>query len=176
MAIITKAVLASELGLSKGRISQYVTAGLPVRADGKLDRDEALAWVKLNRSTFRGADKGAARAAKLAPRPEQPSKSELDLEGERRRKLRLENDEAERRLIPDTVFERACDMLVGPALVDLLSLPGRATDDLALRRRLEDEIDGIRARHAKRLQRIIQDAKGGRDLSEMEDEDGEGEE
>ena len=151
MPIITKSALAAELGLSKGRISQYVTAGLPVRPDGKLDRDEALAWVKLKRSTFRDADKGATRAAKLAASPSTPPDADLDLEGERRRKLRLENDEKERRLIPDTVFETACDMLVGPALVDLLSLPARVTDDLAMRRRLEDEIDGIRTRHAKRL-------------------------
>ena len=173
MPVITKTALAAELKLTKGRVSQYVSAGMPVRADGKLDRDAAMAWVKLNRSTVRNADKGATRAAKLAPKSESAVAAELDLEGERRRKLRLDNDEKEHRLIPDSVFEQACDMLVGPALVDLLSLPGRVTDDLALRRRLEDEIDGIRARHAKRLQRVMQGAKGERDLSEMEDADGE---
>ncbi len=184
MAIITKAALAAELGITKGRVSQYVKAGMPVREDGKLDREAALGWTKLNRSTFRSGDKGAARAAKLAPavepappraKPTMPAPAasapdaagksgDLDLEGERTRKLRLANDEAERKLIPEHVFEEACDLLVGPALVDLLSLPARVTDDLRLRRLMEDEIDAIRTRHADRLERVLGDVLAGRAL------------
>jgi hypothetical protein len=42
-AIIRKVDLALQLGITKGRVSQLITAGLPVRADGKLDRNAALA-------------------------------------------------------------------------------------------------------------------------------------
>jgi len=43
---ITKSGLATRLGVSKARISQYVSHGLPVRDDGRLDLDEALAWIE----------------------------------------------------------------------------------------------------------------------------------
>ena len=45
MTVTTKAALAAELGISKARVSQYVKRGLPVRSDGKLDREEAVKWV-----------------------------------------------------------------------------------------------------------------------------------
>ncbi|MGJ0503980.1 MAG: hypothetical protein ACR65X_09600 [Methylocystis sp.] len=48
MTIVTKAGLAAELGITRGRVSQYVTRGLPVRNDGKLDREKSLAWIKRN--------------------------------------------------------------------------------------------------------------------------------
>jgi hypothetical protein len=43
--IITKAALARELKISKARVSQFISLGLPVRDDGKIDRDVALSWV-----------------------------------------------------------------------------------------------------------------------------------
>jgi hypothetical protein len=48
MTITTKASLAAELGISKARVSQYVQRGLPVRSDGKLDREQALYCIKRN--------------------------------------------------------------------------------------------------------------------------------
>jgi predicted transcriptional regulator len=48
LPITTKAGLAAELGISKARVSQYVQRGLPVRSDGKLDREQALYWIKRN--------------------------------------------------------------------------------------------------------------------------------
>ncbi len=41
---IKKSQLAQLLGVSKGRISQLITAGLPVREDGRIDRAAAEAW------------------------------------------------------------------------------------------------------------------------------------
>lgn len=54
-ATITKAELARLLGVSRARVSQYVKAGMPVRADGRLDRDVALAWVRANVDSGRAA-------------------------------------------------------------------------------------------------------------------------
>lgn len=74
MTITTKAALADELGISRARVSQYVRDGLPVRSDGKLNRDEALNWLNRNiRGLNTGADRGVNRAARLAkPKPAQP--------------------------------------------------------------------------------------------------------
>jgi hypothetical protein len=52
--IIRKSELAAELGLSKARISQLVKIGLPVRSDGRLDRAQALAWLKKYTSSSSG--------------------------------------------------------------------------------------------------------------------------
>src|ERR1044071_4050915 len=53
-ALITKAELARELDLSRARISQLCKIGLPVRPDGKVNRVEAVAWVKANICSWRG--------------------------------------------------------------------------------------------------------------------------
>jgi hypothetical protein len=45
-ATISKGELAAELKLTRARVSQFVAAGLPVRPDGRLNRDEALAWCR----------------------------------------------------------------------------------------------------------------------------------
>ncbi len=45
MPIITKAELADQLEISRPRVSQLVARGLPVRADGRIDREQALKWL-----------------------------------------------------------------------------------------------------------------------------------
>jgi len=42
--VITKAEFARRLGISRGRVSQLVHAGMPVRPDGKVDEAEARTW------------------------------------------------------------------------------------------------------------------------------------
>lgn len=46
--ITTKAALARELGLTRGRISQYIASGMPVLPDGRVDVSEAKRWVAEN--------------------------------------------------------------------------------------------------------------------------------
>jgi hypothetical protein len=75
MTIVTKAALAAELGISRPRVSQYVQRGMPVRADGKLDREVAVQWVADNHLTVRPNDKGATRARKIAKeKPGRPAR------------------------------------------------------------------------------------------------------
>ena len=69
MAITTKAALAAELKISKARVSQYVKAGLPVRSDGKLNREDALNWINRTQLSQTYEDKGVVRARKLASDP-----------------------------------------------------------------------------------------------------------
>jgi hypothetical protein len=44
----TKTAFAERVGLTKGRISQLVAEGLPVRDDGRIDVDAGLAWMENN--------------------------------------------------------------------------------------------------------------------------------
>ena len=46
--IISKAELAAVLKLSRGRVTQLASKGLPVRADGRVNRDEAVLWYRSN--------------------------------------------------------------------------------------------------------------------------------
>ena len=40
--VVTKAQLADHLGISRARISQYITMGMPVTADGRIILEPAL--------------------------------------------------------------------------------------------------------------------------------------
>ncbi len=44
----TKAEFAERVGLTRGRISQLIAEGLPVRADDRIDVEAALAWMENN--------------------------------------------------------------------------------------------------------------------------------
>ena len=65
MTVTSKSALAAELGISKARVSQYVLAGMPTLADGKLDREAALRWIAKKHYRRIGGDHGARRAKTL---------------------------------------------------------------------------------------------------------------
>ena len=65
MSVTSKPALAAELGITRGRVSQYVSAGMPTLADGKLDREAALRWIAKKHYRRIGGDHGARRAKKL---------------------------------------------------------------------------------------------------------------
>lgn len=64
----TKAEFATRIGVTKGRVSQLIAQGLPVRADGQIDIETGLAWIENNLDAARRNKGGgtAARAATLA--------------------------------------------------------------------------------------------------------------
>ena len=63
MSVTSKSALAAELGITRGRVSQYVSAGMPTLADGKLDREAALRWIAKKHYRRIGGDHGAARSS-----------------------------------------------------------------------------------------------------------------
>ena len=65
MSVTTKSALAAEIGITRGRVSQYVSAGMPTLADGKLDREAALRWIARQHHRRFGGNHGARRAKKL---------------------------------------------------------------------------------------------------------------
>lgn len=70
MAVITKSQLADHLGITRGRVSQYLKMGLPVRTDGRVDLSAALNWIKSNVDvSYRGG--GAAEAVAKTGRDEE---------------------------------------------------------------------------------------------------------
>jgi phage terminase Nu1 subunit (DNA packaging protein) len=60
MAAVTKKWLAKRARVSLRRVNQMIRAGLPVRADGKIDEVAGLAWIKAN-VRKRGGDTAASR-------------------------------------------------------------------------------------------------------------------
>ncbi len=88
---VTKSGFAERIGVSKGRVSQLITQGLPVRPDGKVDPIEAEAWLAEN------IDQRRRRCAPADQVDERPTRGRLpsvrgDIEAEKLRALRLEND------------------------------------------------------------------------------------
>jgi phage terminase Nu1 subunit (DNA packaging protein) len=56
--------LARHIGVTPQRVGQYCARGLPVRADGKIDLAEALAWIKDNgRPQGAFQDRGVVRVS-----------------------------------------------------------------------------------------------------------------
>ena len=64
----SKAEFATRIGVTKGRISQLIAQGLPVRADGQIDIETGLAWIENNLDATRRNKGGGttARSATLA--------------------------------------------------------------------------------------------------------------
>ena len=65
MSVTTKSALARELGITRGRVSQYVSAGMPTLEDGRLDREAALRWIAKKHWQRFGGNHGAKRAKEL---------------------------------------------------------------------------------------------------------------
>lgn len=65
---VTKSEMAGILGLSRGRVTQLIAQGLPVRTDGKVDRVAAEQWYR--NSVRQLPYKPGPRAKTQKPKPE----------------------------------------------------------------------------------------------------------
>ena len=69
-SIDTKTGFAARVGLTKGRISQLIAEGLPVRPDGRINVDAGLTWIENNLDPGRrnkgGAPSVTGKSATLA--------------------------------------------------------------------------------------------------------------
>ena len=61
----TKAEFADRVSVTKGRISQLIAQGLPVRADGRIDVEAGLSWIENHLDAAR-RNKGGGKAARSA--------------------------------------------------------------------------------------------------------------
>ncbi|MBN6823994.1 hypothetical protein JRF84_31000 [Methylobacterium organophilum] len=150
-AFVTQRALAKALGVSDRRVRQLAADKiLPPPRGGLHD----LALCKERFRAYRSSTRPNGTPAQRPRRGEgEGGEGGGDLEAERTRKLRLENDETERLLIRIEDAIAAIDAIVGQIPADLAAVAPRVTDDIALRRRIEDEIDhalnGLARRFAK---------------------------
>jgi phage terminase Nu1 subunit (DNA packaging protein) len=84
-------------------------------------------------------------------------------DAERTRKLKLENDTAEAKLIDTRLAINAVDAVVGVYQSEVHSIPARVTSDVALRRMWEIEIDRVSDGINARCERAVANLAAGRD-------------
>lgn len=146
-------MLGSLLGITERWVRHLETQGFIVKASyGKYDLAESIqGYVRYVReSEVDGADTPASTSREM-------------FEAERARKLKLENDQKEGLLVETPDALAAVDLIFGEVRTSLAGLPGRITDDVAERRRIEDVIDHLLADIADRM------AKAGAALEEGRD-------
>lgn len=158
---ISVRALAEVLGITERWVQQLEKQGILVKVGrGRYNLAAAVqAYIAFK------VESEVARAV-----PEETSPGER-VKTERARKLKLENDEKELRLVqtPDAVA--ALDAIVGPLIADLAGVPARATDDVALRRDIEDAIRSVLKGLADRFEKAGADLQAGRDPLSPDGED-----
>jgi hypothetical protein len=96
---VSKTQIAKDLGISKGRVTQLIAKGLPVREDGKIDYRKARQWYEAN---IRGKVKPHAAGSEAVERnepqsgaPEDDDAPREDFTGSRARREKAQADLAE---------------------------------------------------------------------------------
>lgn len=97
---VSKSTFARMIGVTKGRVSQLIAKGLPVRPDGKIDPVIGGEWIEQNLDPLRRKP-----AEPEKPPPVESTRSQL--ETEKLRSLRLENDRREGSLVDRAAAEQA---------------------------------------------------------------------
>lgn len=90
---------------------------------------------------------------------------------ERTRKLKMENDERERRTVPIEDVIAAIDFILGPVKGELAGIGPRITTDPALWRKIDDEIDAKLKAITDRLRKASSSLRTGADPSGADAED-----
>jgi len=90
---------------------------------------------------------------------------------ERARKLKLENDERERQTVSMSDALIALDVIFGMIKVGFAGVPARVTDDVALRRRIEDGNEAVLRDLARRFRKASSAMREGRDPDAAVEED-----
>lgn len=105
----SKSDFAARVGLTKGRISQLVTEGLPVRADGQIDVAIGLTWIENNLDPAR-RNRGGATSTMRSPTTLSEAKRLHEIVKVQRAKLAFEREQGqlvETVAATRTVFARA---------------------------------------------------------------------
>lgn len=148
---LSKKGYAEHLGVTPGRVSQMIAAGLPMRPNGRIPVAEADDWYGANVDPNRAKATGKAGAL-----PPDSPRAELERIKADRERLKLERETAaliDRKAAEKAIFERA-----RAERDSWLSFVSRAAPDLAA------ELDADPARAFAALDRLVRDHL--RDLSE----------
>jgi phage terminase Nu1 subunit (DNA packaging protein) len=140
MQAMRKAQIARELGVSKGRVSQYLKMGMPVLSGGQsVDLDAAREWVQQNVDPVRKIGQNPAPRTSRRKQATAPAEGEpLDLAHEKARLTKAQADraEGENALRTGTLLERSEVVAAWQAVfisvrAKLLSLPTRMSARIA---------------------------------------------
>jgi hypothetical protein len=153
-------VITRLLNLTEQRVHQLVKAGIIPRADrGQYQLAPTVAaYVRYLQEQVQARGKPAEQQSRLALRSEQ------------QRRLKLENDEREGRLIPFDHAQAITDEIAATFVMCLEALPGRLAGELAgmdqpslIRGRLKAEVYAIRTQVADRIEKLARlGRKGGK--------------
>ena len=165
--IITKTALAKQLGVGRSCVAKYLKQGMPVREDGRLDKDAVLAWVAANvQQRISSENKGANRARRLTTSRTRKATS-IELAEERARLVKAQADAAEFKLarergeyVKAADVERQWSEDYRAVQGHLLGLPSKIGAQLGLDRRQISLIDDlVRDALNEAADRVVQDAR-----------------
>ena len=143
---LTAAALGRCIDVTRQRVGQLADEGvLPRMADGSFDREACtVAYIRLLRSE-RSANTQSASATRV--------------QDARADEIAMRIEERTKALVAEARSEAlaAVDEVAGGLKADLMALPARLTKDLALRRRLEEEIESAFDVAAKRAAQMEAD-------------------
>lgn len=134
---LSKSGFAREVNLSPGRISQMISAGLPVEDNGQIDIARGKLWMLENIDPRRSAAQPQGRLSFERPTTE----SQRDrLAREQADNVALKNAAMRRELVPAADVEREWTDMIRQARSSILAvpsrlrqmLPGLSTDDVAM--------------------------------------------
>jgi hypothetical protein len=121
-----------------------------------------------------GTVQGYIRFLKDEERRTSKTQAESKVRDARAREIEIRIAEKTRDLVPMDEAMNAVDYVFGLLKTELVSMPARITRDLALRRQIEDELDGTLARATGRVAQAGLALRAGRDpdAADAEDEPG----
>ena len=152
--------LASICNISERRVQKLVELGV----------FEKVARGQHRRHGCAAAYKDYCVKSELDRRPDGNTARDL-FESARARKLKLENDVRDRQLIELSEALAEIDHIYGEVRTSLAGIPALIAEDVANRRRIEDEIDKVLTEIANRLEESVEDLRTGGNDSAADDED-----
>ena len=158
---VSSSELGAVLGLTERRIQQ-------LEADGVFRN---VGNGRSKRFVLSVAVQAMVKKSEIDARDaEAPAGSSRDqFEAERARKLKLANDERERLLMETELGVAAIDFIVGMMRTDLSGVPARVSEDVALRRQIQDAIDTVLGGLSDRLTKAGDALSQGRDPSDTDE-------
>jgi phage terminase Nu1 subunit (DNA packaging protein) len=162
-AVISKAQLSRQLGVSRAAVTSYVRRGMPVNFDGELNSAEALAWVNKHVEPHH-AGRGAAMAAEAPEAERRGGDDRTVLAAERARLACAQADMQEMKnaalrgaLLPRDEVTAAVQACFSRGRARLLAIPTRAAPQVVLLKTMPE----VKALLTALIHEALQGARGG---------------
>ncbi len=121
---VRKTAFAKLVKVSAGRVSQMITAELPVEADGRIDLTKGKAWIRENVSASRSAAQSSQADLPFAAQPDAAAER-LRLLKEQADHAALKNAALRRELVPAAEVEREWAGVLRQVRAGILAVPSR---------------------------------------------------